>query len=262
MKMGSKKLLALMAAPFQKPIGRLAIPAGVARDTLRRLGLAAVLPLVLMLGGCDKLLGQKGGDDALSVAHEKEREGDYRAAIQWYEASLDGTEKTAESHYAMALIFDDKLDDPVAALAQFHRYMELAPSGTHVSDAKSFADQDEFKLANTLSKGNFMPQQDAAKLKNQNFELQQELSDLRKQMTDMRAAAKVTPGGKGGEPVQRPIPPDARTYRVEPGDTLRSISRMFYGNPNRWQDIQDANFGPVDGTVKLRVGMELAIPKK
>jgi hypothetical protein len=28
----------------------------------------------------------------------------------------------------------------------------------------------------------------------------------------------------------------------------------------RWQDIQDANFGPIDGTVKLKVGMTLAIP--
>jgi len=164
----------------------------------------------------------------------------------------------------MALIFDDKLDNPVAALDHFRRYLELSPHGAHVTDAKSFADQDEFKLANTLSKGNFMPQQDAARLKNQNFDLQKQLSDARKEMADMRAMVKESPG-KGGripDPVQKPIPADARTYLVEPGDTLRSISRKFFKTPSRWQDIQDANFATLTGTVKLKVGMTLIIPKK
>ena len=217
--------------------------------------------LVLSLSGCDRLFSQKG-DNALSMAQEKEKEGDYQSAIRWYEASLDGTEKTAESHYNMALIFDDKLDNPIAALDHFRRYLELAPNGSHAADAKNFAGQDQFKLVNVLSNGNFMPQQDAARLKNQNFALMKELNDTRQELADLRAAARQTPGksGHADEPQQRPIPPGARTYRVEPGDTLRSISRMFYNSPGRWQDIQDANFGPVDGTVKLRVGMELAIP--
>jgi len=217
--------------------------------------------MACLLAGCDRLFEQKG-EDALNMAREKEKEGDYQSAVQWYEASLDGTVKTAEAHYSMALIFDDQLDDPVAALAHFRRYMELSPNGAHVGDAKNFAGQDEFKLVNTLSKGNFMPQQDAVRLKNQNFELQKELTDARKQIADFRAMAKASPGkgGRAADPVQRPIPAGARTYRVESGDTLRSISRMFYKTSSRWQDIQDANFGPVAGTVKLKVGMNLAIP--
>jgi nucleoid-associated protein YgaU len=73
----------------------------------------------------------------------------------------------------------------------------------------------------------------------------------------------VAPNGKGAkpmEPMQKPIPAGARTYRVEPGDTLRSISKQYYKTPGRWQDIQDANFGVYDGTVKLKVGMNLIIP--
>lgn len=224
-----------------------------------------VLPVLLLatLAGCDKLFEQKG-QDALDMAHEKEKEGDYQAAVRWYEASLDGTEKTAEAHYSMALIFDDKLENPVAALDHFRRYAELAPDGEHVKDAKSFAAQDEFKLVNTLSNGNFMPQQDAARLKKENFDLETKLTAARQELADIRAAARVTPGGKGGhadDPVQKPIPPDARVYRVEPGDTFRSISRQFYKTPSRWQDIQDANFDSPSGTVKLKVGMNLIIPK-
>ncbi len=217
--------------------------------------------MALLFSGCDRLFEQKG-DAALDMAREKEKEGDYRAAIQWYEASLDGTPKTAEAHYSMALIFDDQVDDPVAALDHFRRYLALSPAGPHAADAKNFADQDKFKLVNILSQGNFMPQQDAARLKNANFELQKELTEARKELADMRAMSRESPGGKGeaNDPIQRPIPPGARTYRVEPGDTLRSISRQFFKTPGRWQDIQDANFGPIDGTVKLKVGMNLIIP--
>jgi tetratricopeptide (TPR) repeat protein len=227
----------------------------------KRLAFAAVL--LASLTGCDRLFDQKG-DQALEMAREKEKEGDYRAAIQWYEASLDGTPRTAEAHYSMALIFDDKLDNPVGALDHFRRYLELAPHGQYVKDAESFASQDEFKLMNTLSKGNFMPQQDAALLKNQNFQLQKDLTDARKEIADMRAMAKESPG-KGGhfpDPVQKPIPPGARTYEVEPGDTLSSISRKFFKTRTRWQDIQDANFSTLGGTVKLKVGMTLIIPRE
>ena len=61
-----------------------------------------MLPLALLaslLGGCDRMFEEKGSSRALEFAQEKEKEGDYRAAVQWYEASLDGTAKTAEAHY-------------------------------------------------------------------------------------------------------------------------------------------------------------------
>jgi len=212
-----------------------------------------------LLAGCDRLFEQKG-EDALNMAREKEKEGDYQGAVRWYEASLDGTGKTAEAHYLMALLFDDKLDNPVAALDHFRRYIELAPDGPHAADAQSYADQDQFKLANILSKGNFMPQQDAARLKNQNFELQKELTEAHQEITALRASQSAGKPGRADDPMEKPIPPGARTYRVESGDTLRSISRMFYKTPGRWQDIQEANFGPLDGAVKLKVGMDLVIP--
>jgi tetratricopeptide (TPR) repeat protein len=223
-----------------------------------------MLPLVLVaasLAGCDRLFDQKG-DEALNMAQEKEKEGDYQAAIRWYEASLDGTPKTAEAHYSMALIYDDQLSDPVQALAQYQRYLQLVPTGEHASDAQNFAAQDQFKLVNVLSKGNFMPQQDAVKLKNENVDLSEKLAEARQEITDMRTMEKESApkGSFSDDPLQKPIPAGARTYEVQPGDTLRSISRMYYKNPNRWQEIQDANFGPYDGTVKLKVGMELMIP--
>ena len=151
-----------------------------------------------------------------------------------------------------------------AALGHFRRYVELSPHGPHVEDAKSFAGQDEFKLVNTLSKGSFMPQQDAARLKNQNFELQKQLTDARKEIIDVRNLAKASLGKAGRMPdaEQKPIPPGARTYTVVRGDTFRSISRKFFKTPNRAESIQNMNFSSLSGKVILRVGTILAIPNK
>ena len=70
----------------------------------------------------------------------------------------------------------------------------------------------------------------------------------------------VVKNGTAGDPVQKPIPPGAKTYVVQHGDTLASISRKFYKNSGRWKDIQDANFNSLSGTVKLKQGMTLIIP--
>ena len=46
---------------------------------------------------------------------ENTTRGDYSSAIQYYEGALDGTADTADVHYKMALLFDDKLKNPLAA---------------------------------------------------------------------------------------------------------------------------------------------------
>ena len=65
---------------------------------------------------------------------------------------------------------------------------------------------------------------------------------------------------KGAQP-PKPIPPDAHTYTVKPGDTLAKISRQFYKNAARARDIQNANSGLLAGTVNIKPGMVLVIPK-
>jgi nucleoid-associated protein YgaU len=53
----------------------------------------------------------------------------------------------------------------------------------------------------------------------------------------------------------------ARTvYRVRPGDTLALISRMFYGDEERWSAIYDTNRHVVDDPERLLPGITLVIP--
>ena len=58
-------------------------------------------------------------------------QGDYLQAIGLYEATLDGTAASADTHYKLGLLYDDKLSDPLNALHHFKRYVALAPEGAH-----------------------------------------------------------------------------------------------------------------------------------
>jgi nucleoid-associated protein YgaU len=51
-----------------------------------------------------------------------------------------------------------------------------------------------------------------------------------------------------------------RTHTVQVGDTLEKISRQYYGAPERWRAIYDANRDLLGNGQPLRAGMELKLP--
>jgi LysM repeat protein len=62
-------------------------------------------------------------------------------------------------------------------------------------------------------------------------------------------------------PASPPPPPaPVRTYTVADGDTLTRISQKFYGTPNRWNEILDANRAVVKDEKSLPIGASLKIP--
>ena len=221
----------------------------------RALASALAALAVLATPGCDRIF-DKGSKDDIAAAEKRASAGDYRAAAALYEAALDGTAKTADLHYRLALLYADKLKSPLDAVHHLDRYLDLAPAGPRAKDAKTLKKEDENKVLQQLSNGTPSTQAEAIRLKNENQLLREKLEQLRSQKPPPPAVA-----GKKGEPVQKPIPPDARTYTVKAGDTLAKISRQFYKNPTRAKDIQDANFNQLSGTVKIKPGMVLIIPK-
>jgi nucleoid-associated protein YgaU len=52
----------------------------------------------------------------------------------------------------------------------------------------------------------------------------------------------------------------ARTYTVQAGDNLSKISKRFYGDPNQYMKIVDANKDQLPDPDKIKPGMELNIP--
>ena len=51
-----------------------------------------------------------------------------------------------------------------------------------------------------------------------------------------------------------------QTYTVKEGDTLRSISKEFYGTIHKWRLIYEANFDSMKGIDMIYVGQVLQIP--
>jgi len=51
-----------------------------------------------------------------------------------------------------------------------------------------------------------------------------------------------------------------RTYKVKAGDTLSKISKEFYGSPNEYMKIFEANRDQLANPDKIQVGQELKIP--
>lgn len=49
-------------------------------------------------------------------------------------------------------------------------------------------------------------------------------------------------------------------YKVQPGDSLRSIAAKFYGNGNLWSHVYNANTDVVSNPQKLVPGQTLYIP--
>jgi LysM repeat protein len=216
-------------------------------------GILCALAL-LSFAGCERLF-DKGFKESIAAADEKAASGDYAGAVLLYESAFDGTAKTADVHYKLALLYDGKLKEPVSALHHMERYLELAPAGAHVKEARAYKKDAQAKLLTQWSGGSPITQQDAVRLKNENELLREQLAIIRSQ----KAVPAATFNEKG-DPVKKPIPPGSRTHTVEAHETLASIAQKYYKNKARWKDIQDANFNALDGSVKIKPGMTLIIP--
>lgn len=219
--------------------------------------LSGVAVLLLCLGtSCDRMITPRGAQ-TVKDADAKVASGDFLQAIQLYESALQDSKGAPETHYRLGLLYDDKMNEPLNALHHFKRYLALAPTGSHANEVKNFMKRDELALVTTLSGDAVVTRAEATRLRNENLSLHKELEDQRLRERNL-------PGDKAGrsaaKPPMSPRKTGGRTYVVQSGDTLASISRKFYKTRTRWKRILDANQDSVDNPEKLKVGQTLAIP--
>jgi LysM repeat protein len=58
----------------------------------------------------------------------------------------------------------------------------------------------------------------------------------------------------------QPSVSEAKTYTVQPGDSLSKIAKQFYGNANAYMKIFEANRDKLSDPNKIQVGQVLKIP--
>jgi len=204
------------------------------------------------LAGCNRMIIPR--QTQLSKdADAKAAEGSYAAAINLYEAALDGSATSADVHYKLALIYDDKMNDPLNALHHFKRFLTLEPSGKRAQEVKGFMKRDELTLLTNLTGDSMVPRSELVRLNNENLSLRKQIGE---RWAEQKAAARAK--GKPNEKIKRTG--NERSYTVQPGDTLASISRRFYKSSVRWQRILDANSDILSKPGDLKPGQTLIIP--
>jgi tetratricopeptide (TPR) repeat protein len=175
--------------------------------TSPRRGAALVLcgALLLALPGCDLLTVSQAGRN-IREGNEAVVRGELQRAVQYYESALDGTMLSAEAHYRLGLVYEDQLKNQVAALHHFERYLELAPQGQFATDVKNYVDRLRLVIVSSLSEGTVLPAREASRLRNENLELRQQLTDLRQQEQGGRTAAAVATPTPVATPAPQPTP--------------------------------------------------------
>lgn len=221
-------------------------------DNFRFQIFAIALAILALLSGCGRMVTSRNAQ-RVKEADWKAAQGDYLWAINLYESALDGTPQSAEVHYKLALLYDDKLNDPLHALHHFKRYLVLNPEGAHATEVKDFMHRDEVALGTSLSGDSVVTRAEAARLRNENLNLHRQIDAGRPRST----AAEKSPSRRSEKEMA-----GSHRYTVKEGDTLASISRKFYKTSKRWRDIRDANENKIDDPDNLKEGVTLTIPAK
>ena len=212
--------------------------------------------IAIISTGCDRMITPKHAQQ-LKDAETKAASGDFARAISLYESALEDRPTDAEVHYKLALLYDDKMNDPLDALHHFKRYLVIEPNGTHANDVKGLVKRDEVALLTSLSGDAVISRAEATRLRNENLA-------LRKDLDETRGRSHIATGEQAANPakIKGPDTGGKQTYVVQHGDTLASISRKFYKTSTHWKQILDANRDLINDPKKLAPGQTLVIPKR
>jgi len=254
------KHVVMMNAPDKSPPLGDSRPVSASKTLIA--GIALLLLASLSLSACNRMVTPRS-TQLIKDADAKLADGDFLDAISLYESALDGSVESAEIHYRLALLYDDKMSDPLSALHHFKRYLTVAPGGPKAGEVKKFMKRDELALMTTLSGDSLVSRTEAARLRNENLALRKEASERNAQLRNIASTTdkNATPArGQKPTPPPRRVSAPPRSHVIQPGDTLFSVSRLYYNSPHRWKDILEANGGSIDDPEKLKIGQTLTIP--
>lgn len=218
------------------------------------------------------------------LAQDYKNQGRIEEALSAFHRVIDARRDAAESHLEAGYIYLRTMKDPVRAIYHFDRYLQFKPQSPQAAQVrqlietaqKEFARQlpaqpyqgdleriDLMELVKALKQENESLKRDLVAAEKRVSQLENVIGQARRvpqPQTETAAVRQPQPAS----PANRTTPPNPadvpRTYTVQSGDTLTTISRRFYGTPSRWLDIYQANRDRLSSENALRVGQEIRIP--
>jgi len=216
----------------------------------------ALLPLLLATG-CGPVAGpvfKETDEPDYQRGKRLLREGNPRQALLSFLRLIDNRPDAAESHLEAGVIYLQQLNPPRPVFAIYHltRFLEMRPDSRQAEYVEGLIESAKKEFARSLPGRPFdgaMEEleklESVDKLQKEITRLKAENNRLRREIQELGAAspAEASTGSEaaGEEPPEsQPTPtgfdPDNRTYRVQPGDTLSSVSRAVYGDAARWNE--------------------------
>ena len=218
------------------------------------------------------------------LAQDYKNQGRTEEALDAFHRVIDARRAAPESHLEAGYIYLRTMKDPVRAIYHFDRYLQFKPQSPQASQVRQLIETAQKEFARQLPAQPYQGELDridlmelVKTLKQENDSLKRDLVAAEKrvqQLENVLGQARRVPSPQASvtttrqeqavrstETAASPNPEDVpRTYTVQSGDTLSTISRRFYGTPSRWIDIFQANRDRLSSENSLRVGQEIRIP--
>ncbi|MBO6102714.1 MAG: LysM peptidoglycan-binding domain-containing protein [Opitutales bacterium] len=147
----------------------------------------AALAYVLLTGGCDIKRQQavKEEDESHYIrGQEEKRRGDYKEALSAFQKVVEKRADAPESHMEIGLICLNYLNDPVAAIYHFRKYLELKPDTKQSQFVRQCIETAQKKFAASLPCNpfglddyNLKLEESLRKLNAENLELKEKLNE-------------------------------------------------------------------------------------
>ncbi|MDR2777047.1 MAG: LysM peptidoglycan-binding domain-containing protein [Puniceicoccales bacterium] len=196
-------------------------------------------------------------------------------AIHCLNDVIKSHKNSPESNLLLGTVYLDKKNDPVTAIYFLKKYMDECGNAKQTQVAEQLIDTAKKEFLKSFPAYNGIAQNEAElmeilkSLKNQNTTLRQQIVAYRQKISDyetkinaLQNALQSANKDKENPRSHLPYSPSeaATIHTVEDGETLSSISDKYYGTPNDWQKIFEANNITLKNPKSLRTGQQLIIP--
>jgi len=201
---------------------------------------------------------------------------DYSGAVEQFEKALEVNPKNAAAHFELGVLFDQRQDDPAAAIYHYQKYLKLNPKGPQAELATTHILACKQQLARTVSLGPVTQTMEAEfqKLSEQNKKLTEENRALHDELDKWKGlAARLQAAATNPVVVTPPTPrsnaepsaaqPPREAHVRPPVETLASVSPPSNAlsrpavSPARVKRTHVVKSGETLATIARRYGIRL-----
>lgn len=264
------------------------------QTSFRRFCLTVCAAGALMLAGCSSESRKSDRQNPFYRQGLKlQEEQRFPEAAEAFEKCLRHAPGSVLAHLQLAMLYEDRLDEPVQALYHYNRY--LAKGGSSAPMAQESVARLQNRLARRWAEthpslrdalthqlglvaestheappdGDGGPTEREQHLMNSIRQLSRLVRHLQDRLEAAQghagapAAVEASPpetGNKARSHAQDTAPAEERFYTVRPGDTLTTIAERLYGASALWPHLEAWNADTIPDRNRLMPGMRLRVP--